>query len=637
MIKENWVDINKLSDILGVLKETLRRNCLASKYIFKTQKAGKYKHYQILVSSLPQEYQDKYTNFLTPKDNCLDFEVYSNVPEWARKQADKYLNLISLTAKMSHQQVKAFLLKWNTENPQNTASYQSLMRAKKNYELQGILGLLSKRGHNSHKNKIVSEYLEYFKSLYLKEGAPSSYICWRMTLGFARTHQMIPLEQFPCARSFTRRVEKEIPEQAIYLSRYGQQAWNKKYAKYVSRDYSEVLAGSFWVSDHAQIDVAVMVNGKVYFPWVTVFRDIKTLKWLGWYLHFESPNSDHIFQAFYYAAILFGLPEDIYLDNGKDYRCKDFAGGRSIIKADFDKNKSISMLSYLNINVHFALPYNAQTKPVERDFLKIKTFLSKNFIGYRGGNAVERPEKLAKEIKENKIMGFDEFKPLFDDFIVNVLNKMPSNGKNLKGRCPDELWAEEFKIKKVMNKNALKLFCMRVSRTFTIGRNGIFDSELNITYWAEWMIAKKGKKVYLRRNPKAYQDTWVFDVSNDECLGKAKLSVSAKFIAGTNIDKSALKEIYAEKKKEQKALKEYIKTQYYPSNAELVENLKRSLDKADFNSDVKVSKIANTKMDEVINIQRNKEKVTTKYVTELEPKRKIYLSESEKRRAQQAM
>ena len=67
--------------------------------------------------------------------------------------------------------------------------------------------------------------------------------------------------------------------------------------------------------------------------------------------------------------------------------------------------------------------------------------------------------------------------------IVNVLNKMPSKGKNLQGKCPDELWAEEFKTKKVVSKNALKLFCTRVSKTFTIGRNGIFDSELNITYW----------------------------------------------------------------------------------------------------------------------------------------------------------
>lgn len=637
MNKGNWVDINKLSDILGVLKETLRRNCLTNKYVYRVQKTGKFKHYQILITSLSQAHQEKYINELEPKNNDIDFEIYTNAPEWARKQADKYMNLFELTVGMNFKQIKEFINNWNLKYPENKTSYSSFRWAKRSYEKDGITGLISKYGKRKGQFKIKDEYYEYFKSLYLKEGSPSVAICWRMTFGYARQFESLQSNDFPSWWSFERKLKQEIPQQAIYLARYGQQAWNKKYAKYVSRDYSDVIAGNFWVSDHAQIDVAVMVNGKVCFPWVTVFRDIKTSKWLGWYLHFESPNSDHIFQAFYYAAILFGLPNDIYLDNGKDYRCKDFAGGRSIIRADFDKNKSTSMLSYLNINVHFALPYNAQTKPVERDFLKIKTFLSKNFTGYRGGNIIERPEKLAKEIKENQIMQFDEFKPLFDDFIVNVLNKMPSKGKNLQGKCPDELWAEEFKIKKVMNKNALKLFCMRVSKTFTIGRNGIFDSELNITYWAEWMVAKKGKKVYLRRDPKAYQDAWIFDASNDECLGEAKLNVSAKFIAGTDIDKSALKEVYAEKKKEQKALKEYIKTQYNPSNAELVENLKRSLDKTDFNSTVKVSKIANTKMDEVINIQRNKEKVTTKYITELEPKRKIYLSESEKRRAQKAM
>ncbi len=636
MIKENWVNINDLSAILGVLRETLRRNCVACKYIYKVQKDGKNKIYKILVSSLPKNYQDKYFSNLIPQDN-IELEIYSNAPDWARKQAEKYLNLFELTAGMKYKEIEEFLSKWNKTNPENKTSYQSIKLAKKKYELNGISGLLSQNGKRKGASIVKEDYFQYFKSLYLKEGAPSSLVCWRMTFGYARQFENSQVNEFPSWWSFERKLKKEIPQQAIYLARYGQQAWNKKYAKYVSRDYSDVAAGAFWVSDHAQVDVAVIVDGKACFPWVTVFRDVKTSKWLGWHLHFESPNSDHIFQSFYYAVLAFGLPSDIYLDNGKDYRCKDFAGGRNSVKADFDKDKSTAMLSYLNIDVHFALPYNAQTKPIERDFLKVKNLLSKHFIGYRGGNIIERPEKLTNEIKENQLMNFDEFKMVFDDFIPNVLNKMPSNGKILKGRCPDELWAEEFKIKKVMNKNALKLFCMRVSKTFTIGRNGIFDRDLNITYWAEWMIAKKGKKVYLRRDPKAYQDAWVFDSSNDECLGEAKLSVSAKFIAGTDIDKSALKEIYAEKKKEQKALKEYIKTQYNPSNSELVENLKRSLDKTDFVAKNKVSKIANTKMDEVINLQRALDKPTKKYVTELEPKRKIYLSESEKRRAQQAM
>ncbi len=175
----------------------------------------------------------------------------------------------------------------------------------------------------------------------------------------------------------------------------------------------------------------------------------------------------------------------------------------------------------LGINVHFALPYNAQTKPIERDFLKVKTYLSKHMVGYRGGKITERPEKLKTEIKNEQIMPFEEFKTIFDDFITNVLNKMPSNGKVLQGKCPDELWAEEYSVKKIISKDALKLFCMRTSKDVSIGRNGVYDSQLQITYWDEWMIAKKGAKVYLRRDINAFQEAWVFNAATEEYLGKA--------------------------------------------------------------------------------------------------------------------
>jgi hypothetical protein len=102
-----------------------------------------------------------------------------------------------------------------------------------------------------------------------------------MTLGYARQFEDIQIKIFPSWWSFIRKLENEIPEQAIYLARYGRQAWNKKYAKYVSRDYSDVAAGSFWVSDHAQIDIAVIANGKVCFPLGYCFQRYKILK-MAW-------------------------------------------------------------------------------------------------------------------------------------------------------------------------------------------------------------------------------------------------------------------------------------------------------------------------------------------------------------------
>jgi putative transposase len=639
--KEIWLTIEEVCDLSGDKKETIRRKCKNGEFVSTFKKIGKFKHYYVALSSLKDELQKTYLKsknknevILTPAvEISCSLEEYSNAPVWARKQAEKYLELFSLTEKLTYKETQDFIAKWNEKYPERKTAYSTLMEAKRKYEKNGIEALLSKYGHRKGCFKIDTEYFDYFKSLYLKEGAPSAQSAWIMTLGFAKETCNIDIKNFPSSKSFIRKLRKDVPEQAIFLARYGDAAWNKKYASYIPRDYSNITAGNFWVSDHAQIDVAVNFNGSVCFPWVTVFRDIKSSKWLGWFLHAESPNSDHIFQAFYYGVLLFGLPIDIYLDNGKDYRCKDFAGGRSgSIKVMHNTSKENSLLKNLGINVHFALPYNAQTKPIERDFLKVKTYLSKHMVGYRGGKITERPEKLKTEIKNEQIMPFEDFKTLFDDFILNVLNKMPSNGKVLQGRCPDELWAEEYSVKKIISKNALKLFCMRTSKDVSIGRNGVYDSQLQLTYWDEWMIAQKGKKVYLRRDINAYQEAWVFDAATEEFLGNANVNQAVSFMAKTNIEKAQYKKAVEAKNKEKKLLKSYIKCKYSPTNAEIVNNLKNGLPQTNFENNPKISKITNTKMDKVVKSNKQSTFRAEKYVTPIKEKQKLYLTETEKKR-----
>ncbi|MBR1681309.1 DDE-type integrase/transposase/recombinase, partial [bacterium] len=412
--------------------------------------------------------------------------------------------------------------------------------------------------------------------------------------------------------SFKRRLEKEVPKQSIYLARYGDSAWNRKYGNYIERDYSNIICGKVWVSDHAQIDIACMTkDGDVVFPWVTAWRDYKSGKWLGWLLQSGNPNSDHIFQTFYYAADAYGLPEDVIIDNGKDYRCKDFAGGRRIIKIDTNKARTTSMLDELNVQVHFALPYNAQTKPIERDFLKIKELLSKHCIGYRGGNVVERPEKLAREIKEGKILQFEDLKKIFDNFVINVLNKKPSQGKNLQGLAPDELFNREAAEKITTSKDALKLFCMRTSKNYTISRNGIKDRELGITYWADWMISQTGLKVYLRRDIQDYTVAWAFKLENEEFVGKVKAVKAVAALHADAISKEEFKEAMSIKKRNLKVAKSYIKqTQNIPIE-EQYENYKYAYNSMikDSKYNPKVSKIANTKMDQAIQKAKEMEQV----------------------------
>lgn len=598
-----WIDIDKASEMIGLSSQTLKRKCRQGEFVFKIVKKGKVAHYFILLKSMPDFAQDKYLG-----DTAVDLK-YSEVPSWAKLQAEKYVRILDASAGLKGKELKKFIDNWNNNDEEEfTTSYPSLIKMRRRYFRYGVAGLISKHGQHLVGSCVPDDYFEYFKTLYLIEGGPSLRSCRDLTLGYAVRELGADRNNFPSFMAFKRRLDKEIPEQSIFLARNGQAAWNKKYNNYIDRDYSTITCNQVWVSDHAQIDVACYdENNKVVFPWVTVWRDYKSGKWLGWILQTGNPNSDLIFQAFYYAAEEFGLPKDVIIDNGKDYRSKDFAGGRKGFKIDTDKNKTSAMLKELNVNVHFALPYNAQTKPVERDFLKIKELLSKHCVGYRGGNVVERPEKLAKEIKDGKIMKFEDFKELFDKTIINILNKRPSNGKNLNGRCPDDLFYEEYKEKIVTSKDALKLFCSRTSNTYTISKNGVKDGKLQTTYWADWMIHKKGMKVYLRRDIKNYKEAWVFNAKNDEFIGKAEAFKSVAALYAPEVSKEEFEAAMATKKRNIKVAKSYIKQNKEISAEEKYKNYETAYQSVEreYKKPVKVSKIANTSMDKAI--QKNKD------------------------------
>lgn len=618
-----WISEDEASDLLGIKPETLRKNCSSGKYIFKISKQKKKLVYKVLLSSLPIEIQDKYSKV---NDGLAEgLMAYNSAPDWIRKQADKYILILRSCECFKGQELKDFIDNWNIQNPELKTSYSSVMYFRKEYELKGIAGLLAKPSGNTGKTKLQKEWVEYFKQLYLIEGAPTAESCHRIVKGCFGANN----KDFPSVRTFLRKLQMEVPKQSIYLARYGYSKWNKKYGNYIERDYSNVRAGQCWVSDHAQIDVAVLNReGKVCFPWVTAWRDFKTNKWLGWLLHEENGNSDHIFQTFYYSALGYGLPDEVYIDNGKDYRAKDFAGGRT------KNHHSYPMLGLLGVEARFSLPYNAQTKPIERDFKKVKELLSKHVVGYRGGNVIERPEKLKKEITGNKLLTFEEFKLVFDDFIENVMNKMPSSSKKLRGKCPDELFAEDFTLMRTVPKDSLMLFCMRSSKTVSIGRNGIKDSQLGVSYWADWMSGWKGEKVYIRRDIKAYQECWVFRADTNKFIGKGRIMELVPALAKTDIEKSILTKAYKNKKADLKAAKSGSKVNEVELSRK-VADLKKAVDQRNYEPDPKVMKLSNSQMDQAVKQARELELAGSydikPFVPQVKPKRKIYLFESDKR------
>ncbi len=582
-----------------------------------------------LAPSLPQQLPDAE----------IDAIIYSNLAAWEREYVDKWTRILNASAGMIGNELKQFTMQWNEANPAEQASYSRIVQMRKKRLNEGISGLRPGYGKNSGATVVQNIYFEHFKSLYLKEGAPSLQSCWYNTLGFAKSiDPAFNASDFPAPYTFLRRLEREVPKESVYLARHGHDAWNRKFANYIPRDYSTIKAGECYVSDHAQVDVAVKLpTGKVCFPWITVWCDFKSQKWLGWLHHAESPNSDHIFQSFYYAVKTHGLPTDVYIDNGKDYRSKDFAGGRQrFTKVSINESKTTAMLSNLNILTHFSIVKNAQAKIIERTFLKNKEWFSKHQQGYRGGNITERPGILEQEIKTGKIMAWEEYVRLMDQFILSILNRVQSKGKVLQGMSPDELWAKDrIEIRKTSDE-ALKLFCMRTSRDVTIMRNGVRDSELGVTYWAEEMSGMKGTKVYLRRDINAYNKAYVFEANTDKYLCTAQLAESAAALARTNIEKTKLRELVAAKNQQRKIVKAYAAVANGRSASDQIMQMAvgvdavnglRGYDSAE-QPQQPVFRLANTEMDQVVLEERARQRIGTEDPAQFQPpernKAKIY-------------
>ncbi len=556
-----------------------------------------------------------------------ELAVYSNLPEWKRKKAMKYLSIINAAEGLTGKKLEEFITEWNNKYPDNKVSIKSFYREYAKYKDGGVQALFAGYGSNEGATKIEEDDFNYFCNLYLKEGGPTLKACWLETYGnhIKRNFGVIP-DSFPAMSSFYRLLKKRIPTQSIIRARKGERYWNNHYASSLDRDWSKVRAGQCWFSDHRQADQAIMRmmpkdrqgqilrlikyegkdKSKPVFPWITFWADAKTKKILSILPHEEEPNSDHIFSSFYLAVNEFGLPDEIYIDNGKDYRCRDFAGGRRKIKVEVDEIKTRSLMHYLGIEIHFSRPYRGQSKTIERTFRIMKEWFDKQMPGYRGGNIVERPEKLVKEIKNCSIMDFAEYCDMINYFFKEIYNQFESNGNILMGRSPEQIWNEEFTVKRTIDKESLKLLCMRSSKDYSIGKHGIVVSQkYNIHYWSDWMIALKNnkRKYYMRRDPKQYQFAWVFDSKTDEYIGKAELNVwKTDALAKTDLEKAQLEAVL-----KRQAIEKKVVNSYLPYNDidphEILENLAAGIALTSQNAESKKAETINvyvrTQMDEV--------------------------------------
>jgi hypothetical protein len=671
-INKEYIDTKGAQKLLDVSERVIQKTKHNYEYITKQGKTGQgckllFKTESIINSLSPEKrlmiYKRIGAEELAQRRLQEDeINLLTEQPRFKTTKAKKYLAMIESARGYSGKDLEIFIKQWNEKYPEYKTSLKSYYRALKKYKDEGAQSLLAGYGKNKDLTKIEPSDYEYFYNLYMKEGGPTLKSCWLETYGNAvkRNYGAIP-ENFPSMSTFYNQLTKRVPVQSVKRVRKGERYWNKRYAVYADRDWSGIRAGQCWFSDHRQADQAVMrmlpdgeeeqikrltkfegnSKSKPVFPWITFWADAKTRKMLSIYVHEDAPDSDDIFYSFKLAIEKYGVPAEIYIDNGKDYRCKEFAGGKKKRKLELDEVNTQSLMNRLGVAVHFSRPYRGQSKTIERSFRVMKEWLDKQMPGYRGGNITERPEKLQAEIKGNKIMDITEYSEILNFFWNNVFNKYESEGK-LNGESADQVWAKEFKVRKTVSEDALRLLCMRSSKSYTIGRNGInISTRYNLHYYADWMESLKGngERYYMRRDIEKFQIAYIFDSKNDTYMGTAELNVwKTAALAKTDLEKEQLKKVLQMQSATKKNVDSYIPDVSYDPR-EILENLALGISLTSRNIEQEQKEdltiYMRTDFDEVKQIEEDYQRTGTygldeKYLPKIDKKAMIFTSLIEK-------
>ena len=520
MAEDIWLSMDEVCNLTGEVKETVRRKCKRGEYSCTYDKKGKYKNYLINLDSLPEAAKNRYNGI---KINVQHSKFYKESPAWAKKQAKKYVELIEKTRGMKHKEIVEFLQDWNEKHPDKKSSYSALCKARIKYEQFGEDALLSKKGFKEE-YRVKPEYYEYYKKLYMSTNAPSAIDCWVQTLNYAKQKDKIKTANFPCEKTFDRLLKKEYSPEQIKRAR-------RHHEKVIARDYSNIKANEYWIIESCQLKFQVKYKNSYYYPWLTVIKDVKTEKWLGWFVYHKLIKSEHILQAVYYALIKYGRPSKIIIKN--IHFDSYIAKTGKLKKADISCNqdKLLPILIYSGANLIFDVPANVNNASITYD--------------------------LREFVPPNPNTNIFDFKKQLDEYVEVINNKIHRN-QIFKNKSPEQLWQKGYIQQDLPDKKCLIDMCLRTSKPIKYQKNGIYDTVTNRHYWGDWMPLCTSKSMYLKRDIYSEDDGCLYDGENQKFLGEAYVLKPASALWKTPEEQEQVKIAIERKRRAIKNTKSFL-------------------------------------------------------------------------------
>jgi len=395
---------------------------------------------------------------------------------------------------------------------------RTLQRWIARYRDEGIMGLVDTRGRGDGNGDTISEEaFDSFKSMYLDQRRLTIKTCW-LIIRYENRKQKKGWT-IPALRTMYGLVNKRIPYPSQVLNREGLAAYEAKCAPYIQTNPDSLEPGQVWVGDHSQFNCWIQHNGQWIRPWLTAWEDMRSRTIVGWYIS-PSPNQTTIMLAMKKGIKVYGPPDSVKIDNGKDYDSEMWTGTtkakrKSLPKGYIDEHGMAGLYAMMQITVSFAIPYHPQSKLIERFFDTVDCQLVKTITTYCGKDTERKPDYLKELLTNKKVidgaLDLEKFTRLFERY-VEVYNNSSHNGVGMDGRSPAQVLATRTS-KRIICDDTLELLMKVWSRELIIGKNGVCFKGVYFGQYNPDLLACQGKAVRLAYDPTDLRQVYVYDAA----------------------------------------------------------------------------------------------------------------------------
>jgi len=423
---------------------------------------------------------------------------------------------------------------WSTAHPDQSTSPRTLYRWMQRYEREGVAGLIDGR-RSGGVAKPWRQVQQFVAGLYLNEHRPAATYIYTLAEHAARANGW----HCPSLRTVQLYIQHKL-DPALKLAGRHPKAHRDRAVPYITRDWSKVAAMECWVGDHRQHDVwlprlSVRKDGREVWTWqrpvLTMFIDTRSWYPVAWIIDWDAPDGNRVMAAFAKGVNEHGLPGHAILDNGKDFRKWEFAGGRpKSKKLRVDTGRVTPMLELFGVQIHWAIPYNAKAKVIEPFFgHEVANGFDRTWDTYCGSDPTKRPERLKGLKAEDyaETLTLERFRTAFGRYILNEYAlTAPGPAAAGGGRSAARAFTELRDGRTITRPPAEDLaLLLTPSQAVRVTQNGVWVRHHERFFWSDSLADRCGgsgrdvrRKIRYHYIPDDPSQIWVFDATSGKFL-----------------------------------------------------------------------------------------------------------------------